>query len=51
VSPCYRFDFDKKTISLKFYAPLIVFRGKYEVSGKLVSLPITGKGDFNISGS
>jgi hypothetical protein len=28
-------------------APQLVFRGKYELAGKLVSLPIAGKGDYN----
>jgi hypothetical protein len=40
-------DFDKLTISLQFLMPLVVFRGTYEMSGKLVSLPISGKGSFN----
>jgi hypothetical protein len=28
-------------------APQLVFSGKYELTGKLVSLPISGKGDYN----
>jgi hypothetical protein len=46
---CHRVDFDKLIVSLQFQVPYAVFRGKYELSGKLVSLPITGKGDFNVT--
>jgi hypothetical protein len=34
-------------LSIQFMAPQLVFRGKYELAGKLVSLPIAGMGDFN----
>ncbi|PNF31888.1 hypothetical protein B7P43_G07892 [Cryptotermes secundus] len=43
----FRVDFDKLIVSIQFMAPQLDFRGKYELSGKLVSLPIIGKGDFN----
>jgi hypothetical protein len=42
-----RVDFDKLQLSIEFLAPSLVFRGKYELAGKLVSLPIAGKGDYN----
>jgi hypothetical protein len=44
---CRRVDFDKLFLSIEFLAPYLVFRGKYELAGKLVSLPISGKGDYN----
>jgi hypothetical protein len=44
---CRRVDFDKLTIRLQLLVPLAVFKGKYEMSGKLASLPISGKGNFN----
>ncbi|PNF31891.1 hypothetical protein B7P43_G07892 [Cryptotermes secundus] len=43
----FRVDFDKLIVSIQFMAPQLDFRGKYELSGKLVSLPIVGKGDYN----
>lgn len=49
VSLCFRGDFDKLTISFQLHVPLAVFRGKYEMSGKLMNLPISGKGDFNVT--
>ncbi|XP_069681789.1 protein takeout-like [Periplaneta americana] len=40
-------DFDKQTISFDLNVPQAIFRGKYEMAGKLVQLPISGNGDFN----
>ncbi|XP_021924757.1 protein takeout-like [Zootermopsis nevadensis] len=44
-----RVDFEKLTISLQFQMPTLTFRRSYEISGKLVALPINGKGNFNSS--
>lgn len=46
---CSRVDFDKLAISFQVYVSLGVFRGKYEMSGKLFNMPMSGKGDFNVS--
>jgi len=46
---CSRVDFNNLTISFQLHVPLAVFRGKYEMSGRLLNLPVSGKGDFNSS--
>jgi len=46
---CSRIDFDNLTIGLQFFGPLAVFKGKYEMSGKLLNMPMSGKGEFNVS--
>lgn len=40
----HRFDLDKKQISVEVVVPAAHFTGKYEVKGKLMSLPLVGKG-------
>jgi hypothetical protein len=40
----HSFDFDKKQITVEARLPSLNITGNYEVSGKLVSLPISGKG-------
>jgi hypothetical protein len=49
ICPCRSVDFEKLTISLQLQVPLAFFQGKYEMSGKLAALPISGKGNFNSS--
>jgi hypothetical protein len=46
---CHRVDFDKLLLSVQLLVPEAIFRGKYELSGKLASLPIAGKGNYNTS--
>jgi hypothetical protein len=40
----HRFDLDKKHIHVEVLVPEAHFVGKYEVKGKLLSLPLVGKG-------
>ena len=47
MSLCSRIDFDKLTMSFQFQVPLAVFRGKYDMAGKLMNMPISGKGELN----
>jgi hypothetical protein len=42
-----RFDLDKKHITVEVVVPAAHFTGKYEVKGKLLSLPLVGKGTFD----
>jgi len=42
----HRFDLKKKEITVEVLVPKAHFEGKYETSGKIMSLPIIGKGDF-----
>jgi hypothetical protein len=41
-------DFNKQIIRVSFMFPVLQFKGKYEMSGKLVGLPITGKGNYEL---
>jgi hypothetical protein len=43
----HSFDFDKKKITLEVTVPEAHISGRYEVNGKLVALPLSGKGPFN----
>ena len=43
----HRFDLDKKRIAVEVVVPEAHFTGKYEVKGKLMSLPLVGKGKFD----
>jgi Haemolymph juvenile hormone binding protein (JHBP). len=49
VSPCFRFDFDKLTFSIQLLVPKLGFSGKYQMSGKMATLPISGKGETNVT--
>jgi hypothetical protein len=44
---CCSVDFDNLTISIQLQVPLFAFKGKYEMNGKMASLPITGNGNFH----
>ncbi|XP_069682346.1 protein takeout-like [Periplaneta americana] len=41
------FDFDKRTMRFSITVPRLEFLGTYEVTGKLLTFPISGNGDFN----
>jgi hypothetical protein len=41
-------DFDKQIVRVAFMFPALHFNGQYEMSGKLVGLPINGKGDYEL---
>jgi hypothetical protein len=43
----HSFDFDKKKIVAEVRVPEAHFDGHYEVKGKLMALPITGKGPLD----
>ncbi|XP_069689937.1 protein takeout-like [Periplaneta americana] len=43
------FDFDKKQLLIHNRVPRMEMVGKYEMSGRILVLPITGKGDFNFT--
>ena len=43
----HRFDLDKKRITVEVVVPEAHFTGKYEVKGKLMTLPLVGKGRFD----
>jgi hypothetical protein len=43
----HSFDFDKKKITAEVIVPEAHFAGRYEVKGKLLTLPISGNGPFN----
>ncbi|GFG38868.1 hypothetical protein Cfor_02175 [Coptotermes formosanus] len=43
------FDFDKKHVVFDSRVPLMVILGKYEIGGRILILPISGKGDINIT--
>ncbi|PSN50424.1 hypothetical protein C0J52_08565 [Blattella germanica] len=42
-------DFDKLTLYLRIKIPRIMVVGKYDVKGRVLLLPITGKGDVNVT--
>ena len=44
---CCRINYDKKTIHLDLELPHLEIEGDYEISGRILLLPITGKGPFN----
>jgi len=41
-----RFDLSKKHITVEVVVPEVHVTGKYEVKGKLLSLPLVGQGTF-----
>jgi hypothetical protein len=43
----HSFDFDKKKITAEVVVPEARFTGRYQVDGKLVALPISGKGPLD----
>jgi hypothetical protein len=43
----HSFDFDKKKITAEVTVPEAQFSGRYELNGKLLTLPISGNGHFN----
>jgi hypothetical protein len=43
----HRFDLQKKNITVEVVVPEAHFTGKYEVKGKLLSLPLVGKGTLD----
>jgi hypothetical protein len=43
----HSFDFDKKKITAEVVVPEARFTGRYRVDGKLLKLPISGKGSFD----
>jgi hypothetical protein len=46
---CFRFDFDKMHARGDLLVPLLQIIGKYESEGKILLLPLNGKGDINIT--
>lgn len=44
-----RINYDKKTIGLDLDLPWINLLGEYEISGRILLLPITGKGPINVT--
>jgi hypothetical protein len=46
---CSRFDFDRNHIMYDTKVPLLTILGDYEISGRILLLPISGKGDINIT--
>jgi hypothetical protein len=43
----HRFDLKKKEITVEMVVPEAHFSGSYEVKGKLLALPIVGKGPLD----
>ena len=43
----HRFDVDKKLITVEVVVPEAHFTGNYEVKGKLIALPIVGRGTLD----
>ncbi|PNF31886.1 hypothetical protein B7P43_G07896 [Cryptotermes secundus] len=43
----HSFDFDQKKIAAEVVVPEAHFSGRYEVKGKLLTLPLSGNGPFN----
>ncbi|PSN34102.1 hypothetical protein C0J52_12952 [Blattella germanica] len=43
----HSFDFDKKKLFFTYNAPKLILLGKYSISGRILVLPINGKGDIN----
>jgi len=43
------FDFDKQHIMYDTDVPLLTILGKYEIKGRILVLPVAGKGDINIT--
>jgi hypothetical protein len=46
---CFSFDFDKLHASGDFVLPVLQIIGKYEAEGRILLLPLNGKGDLNIT--
>ncbi|XP_046382418.1 protein takeout-like isoform X2 [Ischnura elegans] len=44
-----RIQHDPPNFIWNVYTPVMQMIGKYEASGKILTLPITGKGDFNMT--
>ncbi|KAK9883569.1 hypothetical protein WA026_001745 [Henosepilachna vigintioctopunctata] len=42
------FDLNARKISWVFHAPKLVFKGKYEISGQILVLPVKGNGTMEI---
>jgi hypothetical protein len=46
---CCRFDFDKRHVLYDTTVPILMILGDYEISGRILLLPISGKGAINIT--
>jgi len=46
---CFSVNFDTERVDGKLYFPSLNLIGKYEADGRIMVLPLTGRGDMNIT--
>lgn len=44
ITRCFSFDFDKKVATFDIIVPEVVLKSDYEINGKILLLPVYGKG-------